>query len=132
MSALCEIGETERAQQLCEKLLFLASPLDLYAEEIDLRTGRHMGNLPQAFTHLALIDAVIHVIQAQQQPEPAAPDRACPQPYSPGAGSGSRSASASRRVAAPGSASSAASRCRAGHLPAAQARPQARPPASAA
>ena len=67
MSALCEIGETDRARQLCERLLSLASSLDLYAEEIDPRTGRHLGNFPQAFTHLALINAVIHVIRAQRQ-----------------------------------------------------------------
>ena len=51
---------------LCEKLLSYASPLGLYAEEIDPRTGRHLGNFPQAFTHLALINAVMHVIQADQ------------------------------------------------------------------
>src|SRR5229473_4568496 len=67
VSALCEIGETERARQLCERLLSLASSLDLYAEEIDPRTGRHLGNFPQAFTHLALINAVIHVIRAQRE-----------------------------------------------------------------
>jgi alpha,alpha-trehalase len=70
VSALCEIGETERAQQLCEKLLSLASPLDLYAEEIDPQTGRHLGNFPQAFTHLALINAVIHVIRATRRQSP--------------------------------------------------------------
>ncbi|HUF32444.1 MAG TPA: glycoside hydrolase family 15 protein [Acidimicrobiales bacterium] len=64
VSALVEIGEVDRARALCEKLLSLASPLDLYAEEIDPRTGRHLGNFPQAFTHLALINAVIHVIKA--------------------------------------------------------------------
>jgi GH15 family glucan-1,4-alpha-glucosidase len=53
---------------LCERLLSLASSLDLYAEEIDPRTGRHLGNFPQAFTHLALINAVIHVIRAQRRP----------------------------------------------------------------
>jgi GH15 family glucan-1,4-alpha-glucosidase len=68
VSALCEIGETERARQLCERLLSLASSLDLYAEEIDPRTGRHLGNFPQAFTHLALINAVIHLIRAQRGP----------------------------------------------------------------
>jgi len=64
VSALVEIGEVERARTLCEKLLALASPLDLYAEEIDPRSGRHLGNFPQAFTHLALINALIHIMQA--------------------------------------------------------------------
>jgi GH15 family glucan-1,4-alpha-glucosidase len=66
VSALTEIGEHIRARQLCEKLLSLASPLQLYAEEIDPRSGRHLGNFPQAFTHLALINAVIHVIRAEE------------------------------------------------------------------
>ncbi|MEV0687140.1 glycoside hydrolase family 15 protein [Nocardia sp. NPDC050378] len=65
VSALVEIGELERATHLCERLLGLASPLRLYAEEIDPRTGRHLGNYPQAFTHLALINAVTHVIRAE-------------------------------------------------------------------
>src|SRR5262249_49882495 len=58
VSALVEIGEISDARDLCEKLLSYASPLDLYAEEIDPRSGRHLGNFPQAFTHLALINAV--------------------------------------------------------------------------
>ena len=65
VSALVEIGEVDRARQLCEKLLSFASPLGLYAEELDPRSGRHLGNYPQAFTHLALINAVIHVIRAE-------------------------------------------------------------------
>jgi GH15 family glucan-1,4-alpha-glucosidase len=65
VSALVEIGETARARELCEKLLSYASPLGLYAEELDPRTGRHLGNFPQAFTHLALINAVMHVIRAE-------------------------------------------------------------------
>jgi GH15 family glucan-1,4-alpha-glucosidase len=67
VSALAEIGENRRARQLCEKMLSYASPLDLYAEEIDPRSGRHLGNFPQAFTHLALINAVMHVIRADQE-----------------------------------------------------------------
>src|ERR671912_237048 len=65
VSALVEIGEVARAKQLCEKLLSYSSPLQLYAEEIDPRSGRHLGNFPQAFTHLALINAVVHVIRAE-------------------------------------------------------------------
>jgi alpha,alpha-trehalase len=64
VSALAMIGETERARALCAKLLSLASPLELYAEEIDAASGMHLGNFPQAFTHLALIDAVLRVIAA--------------------------------------------------------------------
>jgi GH15 family glucan-1,4-alpha-glucosidase len=64
VSALAEIGEVDRARDLCERLLGYASSLGLYAEEIDARTGRHLGNFPQAFTHLALINAVMHVIRA--------------------------------------------------------------------
>ena len=69
VSALCEIGEIAAARELVEKLLSYASPLQLYAEEIDPSTGRHLGNFPQAFTHLALINAVMHVIRAEEEPE---------------------------------------------------------------
>jgi alpha,alpha-trehalase len=61
-SALSEIGEREAAREMCERLLSQAGPLGLYAEELDPRTGQHWGNFPQAFTHLALINAVSHVI----------------------------------------------------------------------
>ena len=67
VSALVEIGELKRARELCERLLGFASSLQLYAEEIDPRSGRHLGNFPQAFTHLALINAVMHVIRAEQE-----------------------------------------------------------------
>jgi GH15 family glucan-1,4-alpha-glucosidase len=66
VSALVEIGELKRARGLCERLLGYASPLGLYAEEIDPDTGRHLGNFPQAFTHLALINAVMHIIRADE------------------------------------------------------------------
>jgi GH15 family glucan-1,4-alpha-glucosidase len=69
VSALAEIGERARARELCEKLLSHASPLALYAEQLDPITGRHLGNFPQAFTHLALINAVVHIITAEHQLE---------------------------------------------------------------
>ena len=63
---LLEIGERKQGRALCERLLSLASSLDLYAEELEASTGRHLGNFPQAFTHLALINAVMHVIRDEQ------------------------------------------------------------------
>lgn len=66
VSALSMIGDHDHARRLCEKLLSFASPLGLYAEEIDPHSGRHLGNFPQAFTHLGLINAVLHVISVEQ------------------------------------------------------------------
>ncbi len=66
VSALSEIGEHQKAEHLCERLLSYSSPLELYGEELEASSGRHLGNYPQAFTHLALINAVTHVIAAQQ------------------------------------------------------------------
>jgi alpha,alpha-trehalase len=65
VSALCEIGEFAKARKLCAKLLSFAGPLELYGEEIDAHSGQHLGNFPQAFTHLALINAVLHVIKLE-------------------------------------------------------------------
>jgi GH15 family glucan-1,4-alpha-glucosidase len=66
VSALSEIGERREAEHLCERLLSYSSHLGLYGEELEASSGRHLGNYPQAFTHLALINAVTHVIEAQQ------------------------------------------------------------------
>jgi alpha,alpha-trehalase len=62
VSALAIVGERQRARDLMEKLLGVASPLGLYAEEFDTSTGRHLGNFPQAFSHLALIEAAARII----------------------------------------------------------------------
>ena len=66
VTALAMIGEENRARDLCKKLLSFAGPLQLYAEEIDTTTGEHLGNFPQAFTHLALIDALGRLIELEQ------------------------------------------------------------------
>ena len=70
------IGELDRARSLCEKLMGHASALGLYGEELDPTTARHLGNFPQALTHLSLINAVLHVIEAEQQPGRALVGRA--------------------------------------------------------
>lgn len=67
VSALVEIGEVNRARSLCTKLLASASRLRLYAEELDPHSGRHLGNFPQAFSHLALINAVMHLIRSDER-----------------------------------------------------------------
>jgi GH15 family glucan-1,4-alpha-glucosidase len=81
VSALVELGELERARALCEKLLCYASGLQLFAEEVDPRSGRHWGNFPQAFSHLALINAVMHVVRAERARELAAHLAATAVPY---------------------------------------------------
>jgi len=67
VSALSEIGEADEARRLCERLLGVAGSLGLYAEELEHDTHRQLGNFPQAFTHLAQINAVSHVIQDEMR-----------------------------------------------------------------
>jgi GH15 family glucan-1,4-alpha-glucosidase len=65
VSALAAIGEIDRGRDMMERLLRVASPLGLYAEEFETETGRHLGNFPQAFSHLALIEAAGRIILAE-------------------------------------------------------------------
>ena len=69
VSALSIVGEEQRARDLMERLLRIASPLGLFAEEFDVETGRHLGNFPQAFSHLALIEAAGRIIAAERLQE---------------------------------------------------------------
>jgi alpha,alpha-trehalase len=70
VSALVEIGELDRARELCERLLSMGGPLGLYAEELEPCTGGHLGNTPQALAHLALVNALMHVIRAERLADP--------------------------------------------------------------
>jgi GH15 family glucan-1,4-alpha-glucosidase len=65
VSGLAIIGEKQRGCDLMERLLKVGSPLGLYAEEFDTSTGRHLGNFPQAFSHLALIEAAGRIILSE-------------------------------------------------------------------
>ena len=69
VSALAIIGEMQRARDLMGRLVKVASPLGLYAEEFDVDTGRHLGNFPQAFSHLALVEAAGRIILAERLAE---------------------------------------------------------------
>ena len=69
VSALAIVGEQQAARDLMERLLSVASPLGLFAEEFDTSTGRHLGNFPQAFSHLALIEAGARIIVPERLAE---------------------------------------------------------------
>ena len=66
VSALAIVGEMTQATDLMERLLRIASPFDLYAEEFEVDRSRHLGNFPQAFSHLALIEAAGRIILADR------------------------------------------------------------------
>jgi GH15 family glucan-1,4-alpha-glucosidase len=66
VSALAVVGDIQAARDLMERLLRIASPLGLYAEEFDADTGRHLGNFPQAFSHLALIEAAARIVVSER------------------------------------------------------------------
>ncbi|RYP87758.1 glycoside hydrolase family 15 protein [Nocardioides guangzhouensis] len=69
VSAFAMIGERKRATGLMERLLRVSSPLGLYAEEFEVERSRHLGNFPQAFSHLALIEAAGRIILADFREE---------------------------------------------------------------
>lgn len=69
VSGLAMIGERKRADDRMQRLLRIGSPLGLYAEEFEVETARHLGNTPQAFSHLALIEAAARLILAERLDE---------------------------------------------------------------
>jgi len=67
VDALAHLGELEEAQRRFERLLSFGSPLGLFSEEVDPRSGALLGNFPQAFTHLALVGAAVNIERARQR-----------------------------------------------------------------
>jgi len=63
--------EFDQAKTLLERLLARSNDLGLYAEQIDPRTGEHLGNFPQAFSHLGIINTIINYARATGEFEPA-------------------------------------------------------------
>ena len=67
VSDLALMGEVEEARRRFERLLAYASPLGLYSEEVDPNSGALLGNFPQAFTHIGLINAANHLRLAEER-----------------------------------------------------------------
>jgi GH15 family glucan-1,4-alpha-glucosidase len=71
------MGRLEEANALFERLLGLRNDLGLLAEEYDPRTGRQLGNFPQAFSHIGIVNTANNLISARGPAEQRA-DRAPP------------------------------------------------------
>jgi GH15 family glucan-1,4-alpha-glucosidase len=67
VDALAHTGDLEEAERRFERLLHFSSPLGLFSEEVDVRSGHLLGNFPQAFTHLALVGAAVNMERARQR-----------------------------------------------------------------
>jgi GH15 family glucan-1,4-alpha-glucosidase len=68
VQALAKTGRQSEARHRFEALLERATPLGLYAEEMDPATGAHLGNFPQALTHAALVQAALALRDARVEP----------------------------------------------------------------
>lgn len=69
ISALYKTGQVKKAQKMFEKLLSYSNHLGLFSEDIDFTTGRLLGNFPQAYSHLGLIDTAITLCEAPRLEE---------------------------------------------------------------
>ena len=61
---LARQGELQRARTYFEELLSFTNDVGLFAEEIDAESGAALGNFPQAFTHVGLINAAVALSEA--------------------------------------------------------------------
>lgn len=61
INSLHKIGEEQKAKNMFEKLLSYSNHLGLFSEDIDFKTKRLLGNFPQAYSHLALIETAINL-----------------------------------------------------------------------
>jgi GH15 family glucan-1,4-alpha-glucosidase len=69
INSLYKIGEEERAKQMFDQLLSYGNHLGLFSEDIDFKTKRLLGNFPQAYSHLALIETAINMSEGIKKPK---------------------------------------------------------------
>ena len=74
VQALAKTGRRSEAAERLAELVALASPLGLYAEQMDPATRQHLGNYPQALTHAALVQAALALRDAERVPRHATED----------------------------------------------------------
>jgi len=67
VKALARTGQRKLARERFEQLLSYANPKGLYGEDLDFDTKRHLGNFPQAYSHLALIDCALELAEDQDE-----------------------------------------------------------------
>jgi GH15 family glucan-1,4-alpha-glucosidase len=73
LDALTHAGRLEEAEALLERLFGLSNDLGLYAEMVDPATGQQLGNMPQAFTHMAVVTSC-HAISAARRGQLPSPE----------------------------------------------------------
>jgi GH15 family glucan-1,4-alpha-glucosidase len=73
VECLARAGETERARELFERLLGFCNDIGLLAEEIDPHSGELVGNFPQAFSHVGLVQAAIALGSSAEDAQLEAP-----------------------------------------------------------
>ena len=66
VDVLVHAGEVDKGRELLDRLRNLANDVGMFAEEVDPATGRHLGNTPQAFTHMALVTSCAHLSAAER------------------------------------------------------------------
>lgn len=67
VNSLFKIGERKKAKELFEKLLSYSNHLGLFSEDIDFKSKRLLGNFPQAYSHLALIECAINFSRKESE-----------------------------------------------------------------
>ncbi|MDY0781438.1 glycoside hydrolase family 15 protein [Tenacibaculum sp. IB213877] len=67
INSLYKIGEEHKAKKLFDQLLSYSNHLGLFSEDIDFKTKRLLGNFPQAYSHLALIETAINLSKVTEE-----------------------------------------------------------------